>query len=507
MVNVFNYIMIVIYLIVVGVDLYRMLLIVQESHYHFNSLKIILRKAFSSYTYFLLFPIFSVLYEGTDLIIFNCCSVCILGLYIYLRTRKKHILKLNFTMRIKRLCGFISLLNILSIYILIIKDLIMLSPLLMITNVIYLYASLIILNPLETLIQYSYHNKARKKINEVKPLVIGITGSCGKTSCKHYLYQILKDKYITFMTPKSYNTCNGISKSILENMNKFTEIAIIEYGASHVGDIEKSLKIVKPEISLITNISLQHLETFVTEDNIKKEKTLLMKNSKVHFYNKLSNYQLECDKCISFSIEKGGDYYVKDIVYKENKTSFKIVCKCDNGSEQEITIETKLLGKTNVINICACVAICKYLGLDNKYIVNKVKNLKPFPSRLEVIRKDDNIIINDSFNSNKLGFIEALNVLNLFKEYKKIVITPGVVTGGKEISAINEDIAYKIMGVANSCYLVDSISTDYFSKVFDGKLYNYHKYESFTEAYNDVIKIKGKKVILIENDITDIYRR
>ena len=87
------------------------------------------------------------------------------------------------------------------------------------------------------------------------------------------------------------------------------------------------------------------------------------------------------------------------------------------------------------------------------------------------------------------------------------MITPGVVTGGKEISAINEDIAYKIMGVANSCYLVDSISTDYFSKVFDGKLYNYHKYESFTEAYNDVIKIKGKKVILIENDITDIYRR
>ena len=170
-------------------------------------------------------------------------------------------------------------------------------------------------------------------------------------------------------------------------------------------------------------------------------------------------------------------------------------------------IETKLLGKTNVINICSCFAICKYLGLDNKYIVNRIKNLKPVPSRLEVIRRDENIIINDSFNSNKLGFIEALNVLNLFKEYKKYVITPGVVTGGKEMSAINEDIAYKIMGIANSCYLVESISSDYFGKVFDSKLYNYHKYESFKDAYDNVMKIKGKKVILIENDITDIYRR
>ena len=122
-------------------------------------------------------------------------------------------------------------------------------------------------------------NKAKKKIMSINPLIIGITGSAGKTSCKHYLYQMLKDKYITFMTPKSYNTVLGISKSINHDMNKFTEVAIIEFGASHNGDIKKSLRVARPNISLITNISIQHLETFKTVDNIIKEKCLLMESS------------------------------------------------------------------------------------------------------------------------------------------------------------------------------------------------------------------------------------
>lgn len=478
-------------LIISFINYYFILRLFQEYHYHLHSFLNIIKKIFiNKINYLLLFPIILLFVKNE---ILNIIVIFILSLYIYLRIKRKYVLKLKITKRIIRFLIIKVLLTFSILY--------LYNP----YYLIYLDVPLIILSyfilyPVEHLINKYYMNKAKSKIKRVRPLIIGITGSCGKTTCKHILYNILKDKYVCFMTPQSYNTALGISKSINEDMNEMTEIAIIEFGASHKGDIKKSLDICKPEISLITNIGIQHLETFKSINNIIEEKTLLMKNSKVHFYNKLSKYNIDCGESYSFSKVKGANFYLRNINITKEGSFFEI---CDN--KNVISFETKLLGENNLINIVSCVAICRYLGLSYDYIKKKVEYLKPVPSRLELIQKGELTIINDSFNSNKNGFIEALNVINMF-ESKRAIITPGVVTGGVEMEAINEDIAYKIMNMDIDVYLVSSISTPFYEKVFKEKEYKYQIFKTFKDAYATFEK-ESYKSLLIENDITDIYER
>lgn len=509
--------MIVFYYLVIITNLYYMLLYLQESHYHFSAFTLITKRIIKNKSSYLLLIPLALLFESGIIVKVSICLV--LMIYVMLSLNTKSIVKLNFTPRVKRLFVTFVLINtllvIMFIYLNINKIIIIYL------SEILLFISMLINKPFEYLINRYYIRKAKNKISKINPIVIGITGSAGKTSCKHFLYQMLKDKYITYMTPKSYNTVLGISKSINEDMNEFTEVAIIEFGASHKNDILKSLNIVKPNISLITNIFSQHLETFKTIENIINEKSLLMKNSDVHFYNIDSTYKLDTNvKLFSYGILDAKqdlnkdnidtNYYGKDIEYSKDGTKF---CLCENTNNsignmgnKEVAFETKLLGKTNIINIISCIAICRYLKLDYDYIKSRVYNLTPVSSRLELINSNDKVIINDSFNSNKNGFIEALNVLSLFDK-KKVIITPGVVTGGSMLESINEELAMKIIECCDYCLLVESIATDYYKNIFNSLNYDYFICDSFDKAYSNTLKDKDVKSILIENDITDIYRR
>ena len=99
-----------------------------------------------------------------------------------------------------------------------------------------------------------------------------------------------------------------------------------------------------------------------------------------------------------------------------------------------------------------------------------------------------------------------MNVLSLFDK-KKVIITPGVVTGGSMMESINEELAMKIIECCDYCLLVESIATDYYKNIFNSLGYDYFICDSFDIAYSKALKDKDVKSILIENDITDIYRR
>lgn len=490
--------MIALYSVLFYVNLYYVFLYLQESHYHFSSFFMMIRKGLkSASSYLLLVPLISLFYTNDRKYIFyNLMILVIIVFYIVLVVSKKYVLKLKITKRIVRLFAVVTLLYSLILYLYMIKytnsviSVYLIMPLSMVGFIINM--------PIERLYKSHYINKAHKKIAKIKPLVIGITGSAGKTTCKHFLYEMLKHKYITFMTPKSYNTDNGIAMSINNGLDELTEIAIIEYGASHKNDIKSSLKVVKPDISLITNIFCQHLETFNSIDTIIKEKVQIMKSSAVHFYNTDKKYELDRSKNnISFS-QTYGDYYLDNIEYKRDYTKFILVNK-----GKRYSFETNIIGQKNILNLCACIGICMYLGLKYNYLYERVRNLSVVSARLEVIKKDGFTLINDGFNSNKEGFIQALDVLKRY-EHKRILITPGVVSGGTETKSINEELALLIIESSDLCYIVESSVSSYLCDVFDRKLYDYHKCKSFEKAYEEAIK-ESPNVILIENDITDIY--
>src|SRR5690606_7307390 len=135
-----------------------------------------------------------------------------------------------------------------------------------------LLLSHIVIWPLEYLIQLYYVKKASQKIKMIDAKKIAITGSFGKTSTKSILYHLLKDKFITKMSPKSYNTLMGISLMINNDATYSDEVLILEMGATHTGDIQKLVNLTNPHYAIITDIGPQHLETFKTIENIINEK-------------------------------------------------------------------------------------------------------------------------------------------------------------------------------------------------------------------------------------------
>lgn len=480
MVEIINYLL---YLIISIFIVNRFLTFFQQNHYHLNFY-------LNSYKYF----------HYYDLLLFGSLiqnlivKYLLLLFYFIMLIKEKYIVKLKITARIKRI--YIILLMLIIIHIVFLE-----SNYFLILNFIYLYISILIAIPLEKSIGLYYLKKAKEKLKKINPLNIVITGSAGKTSVKNYLYEILSKKHITFMTPLSYNTPLGIARSINETMNVKTEVAIFEFGASHKNDISKLLKIVKPNIGIITNILPQHLKTFKKIENVFNEKLKLFKNSDICIYNSdvISPIVDKEKKVITISKQKIAKYKLSDVEMFKEETTFKI---------NNYFFKTKLLGECNVDNIILAIITARELGFSNEEIKDIIYNIKPVENRLEVkiINHNDRkiVIINDSFNSNVNGFKNALNILNDYHN-KKAVITPGIMECGKKSKDINYKVGDFLKKSNAYVYIIKNKESKYIEESFAVDKYtNYIVYDKFIDAYNDALK--KFDVILIENDISDIYK-
>lgn len=368
--------------------------------------------------------------------------------------------------------------------------------------------------PLIHLLNYRYIKEAKNIIKEHKNLkVIGITGSYGKTSTKNIIYSILKEKYSTVMTPKSYNTTLGVTKTIREEIKPYTEVFVCEMGASRIGDISEICRIVKPDISVITSIGVQHLSTFKKIENIIKEKFNIVKMSKEKSIAVLNvdncyiknNYLKYVDNrdVIKYSLRKDEKNYVKNIVMNENGSKFDAVIE-----GEIINIETKLLGKHNIYNILCAIIIAKRLGMKNDEIKKAIKKVKPIEHRLEIKYINNILMLDDSFNSNPEGSSSAIECLTMFKNKYKVLVTPGMVELGKEEKILNK----KLGRSATSCDFVileKSNVSEYVKEGMDELNYkNYAMVDGIYEAFEllNNIKIEHENLIaLIENDLPDCY--
>ncbi|WP_300965983.1 Mur ligase family protein, partial [uncultured Muribaculum sp.] len=130
-----------------------------------------------------------------------------------------------------------------------------------------------ILDPVERHINKLYYNEAKNILESMPGLVVvGVTGSYGKTSTKHYLTRILTEQFNVLMTPGSYNTTMGVIRTVREMMQPYTEVFVCEMGAKNVGDIKEICDLVKPQMGIITAVGEQHLESFKSIENVQRTK-------------------------------------------------------------------------------------------------------------------------------------------------------------------------------------------------------------------------------------------
>ena len=134
-------------------------------------------------------------------------------------------------------------------------------------------AANVLMQPVERQINRKYYNEAKQILAQMPGLtVIGITGSYGKTSTKHYLYRILCERYNVLMTPGSFNTPMGVIRTVREQMKPYHNVFICEMGAKQIGDIKEICDLVNPQIGIITAVGEQHLESFKSIENVQRTK-------------------------------------------------------------------------------------------------------------------------------------------------------------------------------------------------------------------------------------------
>jgi len=377
--------------------------------------------------------------------------------------------------------------------------------------------------PIEKINNNRYINDAKRIIDSMPNLItIGITGSYGKTSTKYFLHKMLSSKYITLMTPESYNTTLGVVKTIRNELRPIHEVFICEMGMKWKGDIKELCDIAKPKHSMITSIGPQHLETMKTQENIIEEKFSITNSITegicfLNYDNEFIKNQKIDKNIIKYGIhEQNSDYQATDISVSEKGTRFTVRALCKNTEQEESAVfETALIGSHNVQNIVGSIAVAHTLGISLNELVLPVKRLEGAPHRLQISHSGNTIIIDDSFNSNPIGAKAALDVLKMFHG-TKILITPGMVELGTESYRLNKELG---VNAASSCDYALLIGQKQAPPIKEGLLEGkfpedkIHIFDSFNDGMkfaNELVTKTdnnplGKKVILIENDLPDNY--
>ncbi len=298
-------------------------------------------------------------------------------------------------------------------------------------------------------------NLAIQKLESHKNLiVIGITGSNGKTTVKEILYNMLATKYKVITTQKNQNTPKGAIIAINNLLTPETEMFICEMGARKVGDIKHICNLVNPTKAIITSVSLQHLETFKTEQNV----YLTKKELPNYIGNNYCVYNLDNHLAKQMYDEKTGEksgvstkskssLYATNIKIINHQTYFDI-----NYQNKIYPCHTKLLGEHNVTNILLALDMALHLGIDINSAIQSIINLKPTPHRLEYVKSHIDII-DDSYNCSIDSATQALKVLSQSTKLK-VVCTPGIIEGGKKQFELNSKLSKMLNATADTLIIV-----------------------------------------------------
>lgn len=374
--------------------------------------------------------------------------------------------------------------------------------------------------PIERAVNRYYMNDAKKILQKNPHLtVIGITGSYGKTSTKNVIYSMLSKDFNTLMTPESYNTPMGLTRTIRQSLKPIHEVFVAEMGAKALGEIKELCEFVKPSLGIITSIGPQHLDTFKTFENIVTTKGELFQYLQpggtafinISDPNILNQPRRDDITYVTFTVEETypegvePDYKIEDVLISQNGSSFTLV---QTQTKRKIRLNTKLLGRHNLANVVAGAAVAITLGVPMERLVPMTADLTPVDHRLS-FRKVNNLytVLDDAFNSNPVGSKMALEVLKGFEGNKKIIITPGMIELGDQSYALNKAFGEAISQVCDVAILVGRNQT---KPIYDGLMEmaypqdNIIVVQTMSEAFSTLHTFVSKDdVVLIENDLPD----
>ena len=287
--------------------------------------------------------------------------------------------------------------------------------------------------------------------------VIGITGTNGKTTTKELTAAVLSEKYNVLYTQGNFNNDIGVPKTLLR-LNKDHEIAIIEMGASHPGDIKTLAETAEPDYGIITNVGRAHLQGFGSFEGVVQTKgelfdylrtkpasTIFLHNENEHLAaisQGLNIVRYGTDNSSSLSV--CGKVTACNPLLEIEVTYPTDITESNNSSTQ---IPTHLIGTYNLTNMLAAAAIGKHFGVSEEQICHALGNYIPSNNRSQLTITESNRLIVDAYNANPTSMMAALRNFNDMQVEHKMVILGDM----KELGEVSDEEHQKVADYLKEC--------------------------------------------------------
>lgn len=383
-------------------------------------------------------------------------------------------------------------------------------------------AANLLLRPVQRADNARFEHRARRKLHEVDPMVIGITGSYGKTTTKACVAEVMNLNGSTLPTPASFNSYLGVVRTINEELRPTHRMFIVEMGAYRRGDIAELCQLVTPRIGIVTAIGPAHLERFGSLDETTKAKGELAEAlpSEGVFFTRADDPRCReiagrapCPVRL-FNPDPDPDAiaWAEDLRLQDGRTHFCLNLRA-GGEIARQPVKARLLGKHNVANLVAAAAVGAELGLDPSQIARALGRIAPPEHRLAPIvnRAAGIVVIDDAYNSNPSGAQAALEVLATHPGHRRILVTPGMVELGEQEDAENERFGVSAADVCDLVILVGEEQTRPIKRGLEQAGFPGDSLHTVVDSLGaqELLAETSRRgdVILFENDLPDLYQR
>lgn len=348
-------------------------------------------------------------------------------------------------------------------------------------------------NVLESLQGMAVHHRKQLQIP-----VVGVTGTNGKTTTKELLYAVLAQKFRTFATQGNLNNHIGVPLSLLA-VNSSDEIAIIEMGANHEGEIAFLCNIAQPTHGLISNVGKAHLEGFGSFEGVKRAKgelydylkekdgMIFLQGNNSHLVEMAAARAISDERIVHYGYSELNDVFGRLI----SADPYLSIAWGNKGSEMRYDIHTKLTGSYNLENFLAAIAVGLHFDVDPRDVNRGIETYLPRNNRSQITKTARNTVIADFYNANVSSMSAALDNMSTLDVSKKVVILGDMFELGEVSFQEHARVVFKAKGLG-----VDRL-------VFVGKEFYLHKdeeaeYFESTEAAKDAVSMISDSFVLLK---------
>jgi UDP-N-acetylmuramoyl-tripeptide--D-alanyl-D-alanine ligase len=361
--------------------------------------------------------------------------------------------------------------------------------------------ALAIANPIEKALSKKWLVAAQKKLRQVNPTVVAVTGSYGKTSTKGYIAHLVGAKFSVVPSPASFNNLMGLARAVNDKLTPGTEVFVAEMGIFGEGEIRRLCESFPPDIAAITVIGEAHLERMKTRETILRAKSEIVENAKT----------------VVLPIDDPDLARLADRCESEGKRVIRVSAvgsPCDVSVDPAAstatiageTVPVVISGVGHAINLAVALGIAHALNVPLAAMKDRVVSLPTAAHRAEPQQAPSGaLIIDDSYNANPSGAARAVEggaAMAKERGGEFIVVTPGMIELGKVQAERNRAFAEQIANAGGELFVVGYTNR----KALVSGHPSARVFAKRTDAMSDALQRAGATgVILVENDLPDHY--